>query len=88
MGYDGYSIVGDTKLNDFWKEQMERAAQKAELRSRIKSDMEDSKQLFEAYLQHSFATGSIPEHHNQILDSINALFDGKAKRALDRKSVV
>lgn len=85
MGYDGYSIVGNTELNDHWKEQMKRAAQKAELKARIKNDIQEANQLFEAYLEHSFATTDIPNHHEQILKTINNLFDGKAKRALEQR---
>lgn len=71
LGYDGYSIIGGTELNDFWKERMERATQKAELQDRIINSIKEANQLFEAYLEHSHATISIPNHHKQILDSIN-----------------
>lgn len=82
MGYDGYSNVGDMELSNFWKKQMKKGAQIDDLKSRIKSDMIDSDLLFKTYLEHANATVSIPDDHQQILSSIETLFDGKAKQAL------
>lgn len=85
MGYDGYSNVGDLELNDFWKEQMRKGAQKEELEMQIKNDIYDAYRLFATYLEHSHATSTIPEVHTEILNRINNEFDGKAKMALTER---
>ncbi|HLS08679.1 hypothetical protein [Lentibacillus sp.] len=85
MGYNGYSIVGDRELNDFWKEQMEKGVQKEELKSRVHANLQEANAIFKAYLKHGRTTASIPDHHDQILNKINHHFDGKAKKALDSR---
>ncbi|MDY0404076.1 hypothetical protein P5G51_000410 [Virgibacillus sp. 179-BFC.A HS] len=79
MGYEGFSIVGDS---DFLKEQIRRAAQKTALRNAITEDMVLAFTLFEAYLEHAYATGNIPDDHLKIIRNVHREFDGEAKRAL------
>lgn len=79
MGYEGFSIVGDS---DFLKEQIKRSAQKTALRKAIKEDMLLACTLFETYLEHAYATGNIPVDHVRILQNIHREFDGEAKQAL------
>ncbi|MEN1969811.1 hypothetical protein WMZ97_17240 [Lentibacillus sp. N15] len=85
MGYEGYSIVGDLSENDAWKKKMETYAQKEQLKSRIKQSVEESNLYLSTYLEHANATGSMTNDHLQIQTSVNALFDGKAKRALSER---
>lgn len=82
MTYKGYSLVGDLDTNDFWKEYMERMAQKESLRKQIEADLELNKQLFAAYLEHSYAITSLAQDHQKLSNNVTNQFDGKAKTAL------
>ncbi|MBU5465553.1 hypothetical protein KQI49_01765 [Virgibacillus sp. MSJ-26] len=82
MTYKGYSLVGDLDTNDFWKEYMERMGQKEKLRKQIEADLELNKQLFAAYLKHSYAIKSLSKEHQTLSNNVTNHFEGKAKRAL------
>ena len=85
MTYKGYSLVGDLDTNDFWKEYMERMAQKEKLRKQIEADLELNKQLFAAYLKHSYAIHSLSQNHQKLSNNVTNQFDGKAKTALTNR---
>lgn len=82
MSFKGYSLVGDLKSNDFWEEYMEKVGQKEELRKQIEDELELNKQLFAAYLNHSYAISSLSQDHRRLSNNVINQFEGKAKNAL------
>lgn len=67
------------------KEKIEMSVQKNKLKQDINNSILDSYILFDSYLRHAYATGSLTEKNLNVLHSINQEFEGKAKMALTER---
>lgn len=80
--YQGYSSIGNLFDNDYWKEYMEKMAQKAMMERVIEEDLLLYKAYFYTYLQHSYAISSLPPDQQKLSKNIRNQFEGKARNTL------